>query len=101
MKPNSLFISMAAAFLIAGTRVGAAEVEDGFTPLCDGKTFKGWKTAEENKDTWKIEDGGFVAHGARRHLVYVADQQPFKNFDQKVEVMTGPNSNGGIYFHTK
>ena len=26
---------------------------------------------------------------------------PFKNFHLKVEVMTGPHSNGGIYFHTK
>jgi hypothetical protein len=31
----------------------------------------------------------------------VGDQQPFKNFDLKVDVKTGHNSNGGIYFHTK
>jgi hypothetical protein len=34
-------------------------------------------------------------------LYYVGDQAPFKDFDLKVEVMTGPHSNGGIYFHTK
>jgi hypothetical protein len=31
----------------------------------------------------------------------VGDGQPFKNFELKVDVMTEPNSNGGIYFHTK
>ena len=73
----------------------------GFKSLMDGKTFDGWKMAEENKDTWKIEDGAFVANGPRCHLFYTGDDKPFKNFHLKVEVMTEPNSNGGIYFHTK
>jgi len=29
------------------------------------------------------------------------DDEPFKDFELKVDVMTEPNSNGGIYFHTK
>ncbi len=75
--------------------------EVGFTPLMDGKTFNGWKTAEENTNTWTIQDGAFVAHGARCHLFYVGDDKPFKDFHLKVDVMTEPHSNGGIYFHTK
>jgi hypothetical protein len=31
----------------------------------------------------------------------VGDPKPFKNFELRVDVMTEPNSNGGIYFHTK
>ena len=79
----------------------AAQVESGFTSLFDGTTFNGWKSAEENTNTWKIEDGALVAHGDRCHLFYVGDPKPFKNFDLKVDVMTKPGSNGGIYFHTK
>lgn len=79
----------------------AAEVEEGFQSLFDGKSFAGWKKAEENPDTWKIEDGAFVAHGNRCHLFYVGDEKPFKNFHLKVDVMTEPGSNGGIYFHTR
>lgn len=79
----------------------AAEDEAGFKPLMDGKTFDGWKKAAENQATWKIEDGAFVAHGPRCHLFYGGDEKPFKNFHLKVDVMTEPNSNGGIYFHTK
>lgn len=74
--------------------------EEGFTDLMDGKSFEGWKKATENTDTWKIEEGAFVARGKRCHLFYVGDDKPFKNFHLKVEVMTEPNSNGGIYFHT-
>jgi len=77
-----------------------AEVEPDFTPLMDGKSFAGWKFAEESTNTWRVEDGAFVAKGNRCHLFYVGDDKPFKNFHLKVEVMTETNSNGGIYFHT-
>jgi len=79
----------------------AKESEEGFVALTDGKTFAGWKTAAEHTDTWKLEDGAFVARGERCHLFYVGDAQPFKNFVLRVEVMTEPGANGGIYFHTK
>ena len=79
----------------------AADDEAGFKPLMDGKTFAGWKVAEENTNTFRLEDGAFVANGNRCHLFYVGDEQPFKNFHLKVDVMTDTNSNGGIYFHTK
>lgn len=67
----------------------------------DGKTFNGWKIADESAKSWKIEDGAFVAQGQRSHLFYVGDEKPFKDFELKVDVMTEPGSNGGIYFHTK
>jgi hypothetical protein len=78
----------------------AVASDEGFVPLMDGKTFDGWKKAAENTETWKIEDGAFVAKGERCHLFYEGDGKPFKNFHLKVEVMTEPGSNGGIYFHT-
>jgi hypothetical protein len=92
-----LFLSLACA---VGLNAVAQE-DEGFTKIMDGKTFNGWKMAEENQETWKIVDGAFVAHGHRCHLFYEGDGKPFKNFHLKVEVMTEPNSNGGIYFHTK
>jgi hypothetical protein len=101
MKINPLISLSVAAFFTIAAHAGAADAEAGFKALFDGKTFDGWKTAEENQQTWKIEDGAMVAHGDRCHLYYVGDTQPFKNFDLKVDVMTEPNSNGGIYFHTK
>jgi hypothetical protein len=101
MKRILLFALSATALLTASARLTAAEVEEGFTPLMDGKTFNGWKTAEEHTNTWTIKNGEFIAHGERCHLFYVGDGKPFKNFDLKVDVMTETNSNGGIYFHTK
>lgn len=94
--PASLALALA---LFAATSF-AQESEEGFVPLNDGKTFAGWQTTKENPGTWKIEDGAFVTRGPRSHLFFTGDGVPFKNFELKVEVMTEPGSNGGIYFHT-
>jgi hypothetical protein len=96
-----LLITLALAVAGATCLDAAEKTEEGFVSLMDGKTFDGWKMAEEHKSTWKIEDGAFVANGERCHLYYEGDGKPFKNIHLKVEVMTEPNSNGGIYFHTK
>lgn len=101
MKRTLLYALASVALFTASAQFAAAEVEAGFTPLCDGKTFNGWQMAGENEETWTIQDGAFVAHGNRCHLFYTGDQKPFKNFDLKVEVMTDEHSNGGIYFHTR
>jgi len=89
------------AMICASALCCVADDEAGFVSLMDGKTFAGWKMANENTNTWKIEDGAFVTRGKTCHLFYMGAEQPFKNFHLKVDVMTDPNSNGGIYFHTK
>lgn len=78
----------------------AADSEEGFKKLFDGKSFDGWKI-NEKPESWSIVDGAFVAKGDRSHLFYVGDDKPFVNFELRVDVMTEKNSNGGIYFHTK
>lgn len=75
--------------------------QDGWISLFNGKDFTGWKV-NENTSTFSIQDGAIVAHGPRSHCFYVGPvhDHDFKNFELKVDVMTRPNSNGGIYFHT-
>lgn len=74
--------------------------EEGFVSLWDGKTFNNWKI-NENPDSWKIENGEIIAKGPRSHLFYVGEDAPFKDFVLRVDVKAAPNSNAGIYFHTK
>jgi hypothetical protein len=73
----------------------------GFYSLFDGKSLDGWK-ANENPQTFKVQDGNIVVNGNRAHLFYVGPvhNHDFKDFHFKAEVMTFPNSNSGIYFHT-
>lgn len=94
------FFLTVATVIVGSTALRAADSEEGFTPIFDGRTFTGWQASIDNTNTWKLEDGAFVARGPTAHLFYMADSKPFKNFELKVDVLTVTNSNGGIYFHT-
>lgn len=76
--------------------------EPGFIDLFNGKNLDGWTKAQENESTFSVADGVIKAVGPRCHLFYTGPvgNHNFKNFELKVDVMTEPNSNGGIYFHT-
>jgi hypothetical protein len=94
----------AAALLLVGsilsTSAIAADKEEGFVSLFDGKSLKGWKI-NEKPESWKIADGAITANGSRSHLFYVGQDKPFVNFEFRAQVMTRKNSNAGIFFHTK
>ena len=98
MKRLLLTIATLAALTAS---ICAADTEEGFVSIFDGKSLEGWKTSTENTTAWKVVDGAIVANGNRSHLFYIGDGKTFKDFELKVDVMTKPNSNGGIYFHTK
>ncbi|WP_437225515.1 family 16 glycoside hydrolase [Planctomicrobium sp. SH661] len=88
---------------LATVRNAVAQLDDkeeDFISLWDGKTLENWKI-NESPDSWAIENGEIIAKGPRSHLFYVGDQAPFKNFQLRVDVKAAPNSNGGIYYHTK
>jgi len=91
--------SLVLVTLLSGALAGA-EKDEGWVTLFGGKSLDGWK-ASENKESWKLADGKLVAHGPRSHLFYVGNDKPYKNFELKLEVMTKPNSNSGVYFHTE
>ncbi|HEV8544395.1 MAG TPA: DUF1080 domain-containing protein [Verrucomicrobiae bacterium] len=99
MLKRYFYLSVTLCFLTSAP-LRAADTEEGFITIFDGKTFTGWKASVDSTNTWKIEDGAFVTRGPTAHLFYVGDTNAFKNFELKVDVMTEPNANGGIYFHT-
>jgi hypothetical protein len=104
------FLLTAAMVLLLATGSRAADTprpEDGFVNLFDGKTLEGWKIGE-NADVFQVRDGMVVmecpaTNHSPAHLFYVGgvNGHDFKNFDLRVDVMTFPCANSGIYFHTK
>ena len=86
--------------LLAAAPLFAAD--DGFTSLFNGKDLTGWK-ASEHPDTFSVENGAIVTHGQRSHCFYTGNfhQHMFKDFELKVDVMTRPKANGGVYIQTE
>lgn len=77
-------------------------VDEEWQSLFDGKSLEGWN-AEDHGECFNVQDGSIVAGGgplARLSYVGPVNKHDFKNFELKVEVLTKPGSNGGIFFHT-
>ena len=59
-----LLLTIAASIALGASTFAAApaaESEEGFTPIFDGKSFTGWKMATESTNSWSIRDGAIVA----------------------------------------
>jgi hypothetical protein len=94
MKSLMIVCSLALAF----TQSSASEA--GFIQLFNGKDFTGWKIS--NPASFTIENGAIVAHGTPGHAYYDGPVgKTFRNFELKVDAMTRPNSNGGVYIMTE
>lgn len=102
-------ITAAVALLLAmGTfAADTPQSEEGFVSLFDGKTLDGWKVGA-NASVFQVRDGMIVMEcpatiRSPAHLFYVGsvNDHAFKNFDLRIEVMTFPFANSGIYFHTE
>ncbi|MBW7890956.1 MAG: DUF1080 domain-containing protein [Chitinophagaceae bacterium] len=109
MKHNILFL---AAFIFLAACSSSNKISDNnnssagikkgkWISLFDGKTMNGWKESEG--PSFSIENGTIKVAGKRSHLYYdgPVENHDFKNFELKMQVMTTPNSNSGVYFHTK
>jgi hypothetical protein len=83
------------AVVFAATMINTP-LEKSWESLFNGKDLTGWR-ASENGD-FRVEDGAIVVRGNRAHLF---TDREFKNFEFKCEIMTQPNSNSGLYFHTQ
>ena len=79
-----------------------SNADDGqWQSLFDGKSLEGWNAGDLN-ECFTVKDGAIVASGPLARLAYIGpvNKYDFKNFELKIEVMTRPGSNGGVFFHT-
>jgi hypothetical protein len=92
------------SFTVAPVRADESAGDgESWISLFDGESLDGWR-ASENKDSCKVEDGVIVVGGGERsHLFYdgLVNDHDFKNFELKLEAMTEPGANSGVYFHTE
>jgi hypothetical protein len=93
-----LFLTIFSFAPLGGSQAGEPEWQS----LFNGKSLDGWD-AEDHGECFQVKDGSIVAGGgplARLSYVGPVNKHDFKNFELKLEVMTKPGSNGGVFFHT-
>lgn len=88
-------------FSLSFTSFPKQEKNEEWISLFDGKTLNGWKVGA-NAETFKVQDGAIVVNGKVAHLFYYGEvsSHNFKNFELKLDIMTKPGANSGVYIHT-
>ncbi len=101
---HALIAALCGAALLTAqsTTVRLTAQQDGWVSIFDGKSLAGWKVGE-NASTFSVQNGELVVFGPRAHLYYDGPIQNhvFTDFEWKADVMTHPNANSGMYFHTE
>jgi hypothetical protein len=89
-------------FFLLAICISCQNNDSEWTELFNGKDLNGW-TANQNPESFKVENGLLVVNGPIGHLFYSGDfkKSIFHNFELKAIVKTEPGSNSGIVFHTQ
>lgn len=91
---------VASVALMFSCITAVAVAEEGFKPLFDGKTLKGWSGDPE---MWKVEDGtiaGSTDAKRARHNTFLATTKSYRNFVLKVAFKLR-NHNSGVQIRSK
>ena len=105
-RPVVIGIAVAVAGITAACGSPASPetqgAESGFTSLFSGTDFTGWRFGGP-PESFTIRDGAMVANGEVSHVYYDGPfrSHRFRNFELKIDVMTRPGSNGGVYVLTE
>lgn len=101
MKTIARLAVMTFGIVACSTAMSTNRTDDGWISLFDGQTLSGWR-ASENPSTFRVENGEIVVHGPRAHLFYDGpiSNHEFTNFELKVDVLTKPGANSGVYIRT-
>jgi hypothetical protein len=98
----SLSLFLPTTFAADMNVLSPSEKAEGWQLLFDGRSLAGWR-ASDAPGSFSVKDAALVVRGPRSHLFYVGpvENHVFKNFELKLDVLTFPNANSGVYFHTE
>ena len=75
--------------------------DDGFVPLCDGKTLDGW-TQRNGLATYRVEDGAIVGRTAKNSPnSFLCTDKAYCDFDLLFEVDVDPGLNSGVQIRSR
>lgn len=90
---NHIALILFVAFGSFAVQLPAAETEEHFKKLFDGKTFNGWK----HNGNWVIEDGAFFRKSKGGSLTYINASTP-DDFELRFEWKVSKGCNSGVYY---
>ena len=93
MRPTSYYFLIAALLVTTAT---AAEPDEGFVPLFNGKDLTGWVRTNTPPATWTIQDGMLICTG--KPIGEIRTEQTYQNFIMEIEWRhMVPRGNAGVF----
>jgi Domain of Unknown Function (DUF1080) len=86
------------AFASIAACAPAAEQDDGWVSLFDGKTLSGWTKAGDESSKWEVIDGAIVGSGPASMLY--SPKGDYTNFRFRAEIKINDHGNSGLYFRS-
>ena len=77
-----------------------SQTEEGFTPLFDGKTLRGWSVQQGPESAFYVRDGAIVGHIESQFPAWLRSSQQYENFDFRAEFFVQGWTDGGVYLHS-
>jgi hypothetical protein len=76
-----------------------AQADEGFAPLFDGSTLRGWSIQEGPESAFYIQDNAIVVHEGSSFPTWLRSEKRYENFDFRCEFFVEGWINSGIYLH--
>src|SRR6266436_342009 len=100
MKKYLYLLTAVTLFAAVSSAIAAADDDQDFTPLFNGKDLAGWHLRNPNgHHSWSIIPGGILKNTVENgvHGTDLVTDKKFWNFTVRYEYMTPDNSNSGFY----
>ncbi|MHB8863537.1 MAG: 3-keto-disaccharide hydrolase, partial [Pirellulaceae bacterium] len=74
--------------------LSAAEAEEGFVPIFDGKSLDGWVGLKEDTSSYYVQDGMLICKETGH--VHIFSEKEYANFVLRLQIKLDPGGNNGI-----
>jgi serine/threonine protein kinase/formylglycine-generating enzyme required for sulfatase activity len=81
--------------------VSAAQSNDGYVPLFNGKDLSGWSADPNQQGAWHVEEGNLVGGAAAGASFLYSDRTDYKNFRLRIEARLKGNEYSGLWVRTQ
>lgn len=101
MSISMLRVTVVFLALLSANSISAESPPDGFVSLIDSSTLSGWRGSTED---WKVSDGVLIGRtdgSLKTNRFIVADIDPVRNFELRVDVWVSQGGNSGLQYRSE
>ena len=84
---------------VAASPLAGQSSSDGFRPLFDGASLRGWQIEQGPESAFYVNDGAIVVHEGSGYPAWLRTEREFENFELRGEIFVKGWANSGLLLH--